>query len=174
MDRHVTVRKPSRSDEVVDEDEQLRIANQVKALFDAQAPKRLPKPNRSEPDSLTPTSTLVQDFPIPQLDNLRSLQSQVLCFSSNYYFQFFMFIFYILLPHTYYFTFSDQGGCIFSGSNCSEQEEFVETQYYNELVSIDKQHHTVLYSFSFFNTWANTFFFFVTNVNIVNSTPSVQ
>ncbi|KAM3286163.1 hypothetical protein P3S67_024962 [Capsicum chacoense] len=110
MDRHVTVRKPSRSDEVIDEDEQLRIANQVKGLFDAQAPKRLPKPNRSEPDPLTPTSTLVQDFPIPQLDNLRSLQSQ--------------------------------GGCIFSGSNCSEQEEFVETQYYNELVSIDKQHHT--------------------------------
>lgn len=78
MERHLTVTKPSRSDEVLDEDEQLRIANQVKALFDAQAPKRLAKPNRSEPDSVTPTSSL-EDFPIPELDNFRSLQSQVLC-----------------------------------------------------------------------------------------------
>ncbi|MCE3216363.1 hypothetical protein HAX54_006253 [Datura stramonium] len=109
MERHLTVTKPSRSDEVLDEDQQLRIANQVKALFEAQAPKRLAKPNRSEPDSVTPTSPL-EDFPIPELDNLRSLQSQ--------------------------------GGSIFSETNCSEQEEFVETQYYNELVSIDKQHHT--------------------------------
>ncbi|XP_015065151.1 uncharacterized protein LOC107010383 isoform X3 [Solanum pennellii] len=109
MERHLTVVKPSRSDEVLDEDEQLRIANQVKALFDAQAPKRLAKPNRSEPDSVIPNSPL-EDFPIPELDNLRSLQSQ--------------------------------GGSFFPETNCSEQDEFVETQYYNELVSIDKQHHT--------------------------------
>lgn len=109
MERHLTVIKPSRSDEVLDEDEQLRIANQVKALFDAQAPKRLAKPNRSEPDSVIPNSPL-EDFPIPELDNLRSLQSQ--------------------------------GGSFFPETNCSEQDESVETQYYNELVSIDKQHHT--------------------------------
>ncbi|XP_009630630.1 uncharacterized protein LOC107782933 isoform X2 [Nicotiana tabacum] len=110
MERHLTVTKPSRSDEVLDEHQQLQITNQVKALFDAQAPKRLAKPNRSEPDSVSPT-TLLEDFPIPELDNLRSLQTQ--------------------------------GGSIFSeNSNCSEQEEFVETRYYNELVSIDKQHHT--------------------------------
>ncbi|KAK4346629.1 hypothetical protein RND71_032968 [Anisodus tanguticus] len=109
MEQHITVAKPSRSDEVLDEDEQLRIANEVKALFEAQAPKRLPKPNRSEPDSVTPTSP-VEDFSIPELDNLRSLQYQ--------------------------------GGSIFSKTNCSDQEEFVETQYYDELVSIDKQHHT--------------------------------
>ncbi|KAL3346394.1 hypothetical protein AABB24_025041 [Solanum stoloniferum] len=109
MERHLTVTKPSRSDEVLDEDEQLRIANQVKSLFDAQAPKRLAKPNRSEPDSVTPISPS-EDFPIPELDNLRFLQSQ--------------------------------GGSIFSETNCSEQDEFVETQYYNELVSIDQQHHT--------------------------------
>ncbi|XP_059293551.1 uncharacterized protein LOC132046810 [Lycium ferocissimum] len=109
MERHVTVTKPSRSDEVLNEDEQLRIANEVKVLFEAQAPKRLPKPNRSEPDSVSPT-TPSEDIPIPELDNLRSLQSQ--------------------------------GGSVFSGNNCSEQEEFVETRYYDELVSIDKQHHT--------------------------------
>lgn len=40
----------------------------------------------------------------------------------------------------------DQGGSFFPETNCSEQDESVETQYYNELVSIDKQHHTVLYS----------------------------
>ncbi|XP_055804345.1 uncharacterized protein LOC129873301 isoform X2 [Solanum dulcamara] len=109
MERHLTVTKPSRSDEVLDEDQQLQIANQVKALFDAQAPKRLAKPNRSEPDSFIPISPL-EDFTIPELDNLRSLQSQ--------------------------------GGSLFSETNLSEQDEFVETQYYNELVSIDKQHHT--------------------------------
>ncbi|OIT27955.1 hypothetical protein A4A49_22894 [Nicotiana attenuata] len=108
--RHVTVIKPSRSDEVLDEHQQLQITNQVKALFDAQAPKRLAKPNRSEPDSVSPTIPL-QEFPIPELENLRSLQSQA--------------------------------GIIFSESNnSSEHEEFVETRYYNELVSIDKQHHT--------------------------------
>lgn len=78
MERHLTVTKPSRSDEVLDEDQQLQIVNQVKALFDAQAPKRLAKPNRSEPDTYTPISPL-EDFPIPELDNLRSLQSQVFC-----------------------------------------------------------------------------------------------
>lgn len=28
------------------------------------------------------------------------------------------------------------------------QEEYVETQYYNELHAIDKQHHTVTYQFN--------------------------
>ncbi|CAN4079726.1 unnamed protein product [Withania somnifera] len=98
MEQYLMVTKPSRSDEVLDEDEQLRIAKQ-----------RLPKPNRTERDSVNPPSPF-EDFPIPELDDLRSLQSQ--------------------------------GGSFFPEINCSEQEEFVETQYYDELVSIDKQHHT--------------------------------
>ncbi|KAJ8567306.1 hypothetical protein K7X08_019514 [Anisodus acutangulus] len=43
-----------------------------KPCSESQAPKRL---NRSESDSVTPTSPL-EDFPIPELDNLRSLRWQ--------------------------------------------------------------------------------------------------
>ncbi|KAG5535564.1 hypothetical protein RHGRI_023360 [Rhododendron griersonianum] len=85
--------KPSRSDDVLDENEQARIANQVKAQFDAIAPKRPTKPNRSESDSTAP--------PAPP---------------------------------------SDQD-VIFSGANAG-QDEFVETQYYKQLDSVDKEHHT--------------------------------
>jgi hypothetical protein len=73
-----TVTKPSRSDEVLDADEQLRIANKIRAQFETLAPKRPFKPNRSEPDSSTPTpleSTAV-DESIPELDKFRALRSQ--------------------------------------------------------------------------------------------------
>lgn len=71
------VTKPSRSDEVLDADEQLRIANQIKAKFDSAAPKRPMKPNRSEPDFPTPALSIVdQPYNIPELHKLRSLQSQ--------------------------------------------------------------------------------------------------
>ncbi|MCD9638725.1 hypothetical protein HAX54_022863 [Datura stramonium] len=78
MERHLTVTKPSRSDEVLDEISGCRLPT-----------RRFPKPEAAEISDLF-----------------------------------------------------RQGGSIFSETNCSEQEEFVETQYYNELVSIDKQHHT--------------------------------
>ncbi|KAK3221623.1 hypothetical protein Dsin_008648 [Dipteronia sinensis] len=116
-----TVTKPSRSDEILDADQQLMITNQIMSQFESIAPKRPTKPNRSEPDhqsaaannpSTDDMSTATKQN-IPQLDKLRSLlsQSQVLKYSG------------------------DQGAMV--------QEEFVETEYYNELVSIDKQHHTV-------------------------------
>ncbi|KAK4584770.1 hypothetical protein RGQ29_022462 [Quercus rubra] len=109
-----TVTKPSRSDEVLDVDQQLRIANEIKAQFESIAPKRPVKPNRSEPDSSTPTpveSTAV-DQNIPELNKFQALQSQ---------------------SHV-----------MLSAEGVTEvQEEYVETQYYNELHSIDKQHHTV-------------------------------
>lgn len=72
-----TVTKPSRSDEVLDADQQLKIADQIRAYFDSSDPKRPQKPNRSEPDVFTPNplqSTVNQD--IPELEKLRSLQSQ--------------------------------------------------------------------------------------------------
>nr|GMD58616.1 Maternal effect embryo arrest 59, putative isoform 1 [Ipomoea batatas] len=100
------VSKPSRSDEILDPDQQLQIADQVRAQFDALAPKRPAKPNRSEPDSTLPMPA--GDIAIPELDKLQSLQSQA----------------------------------VFSETDKAEQEEFVETHYYDELVSIDKQHHT--------------------------------
>lgn len=76
---HQKVAKPSRSDEVLDADQQLKISNQIRAQFDSLAPKRPTKPSRSEPDSTTdnpsaPVSTIHQN--IPEFDKLRSLQSQ--------------------------------------------------------------------------------------------------
>ncbi|KAF8012399.1 hypothetical protein BT93_I0526 [Corymbia citriodora subsp. variegata] len=109
-----TVTKPSRSDEVPDEEEQLKIANQVRAQFDSVAPKRPLKPNRSEPDSSSSTvdSSGSFDHAIPELDKLRSLQSQ-----------------------------SPEGLLSAGSGSVDVQDEFVETQYYKELESIDKQHH---------------------------------
>ncbi|KAK4840989.1 hypothetical protein QYF36_023090 [Acer negundo] len=118
----LTVTKPSRSDEILDADQQLMIANQIRSQFESMAPKRPTKPSRSEPDHQSAAdnnpstdhdmSTATTEQNIPQLDKLRSLlsQSQVLIYSG------------------------DQGAMV--------QEEFVETEYYKELVSIDKQHHT--------------------------------
>ncbi|KAM3757025.1 hypothetical protein ACB098_02G157200 [Castanea mollissima] len=108
-----TVTKPSRSDEVLDVDQQLRIANEIKAQFESIAPKRPVKPNRSEPDSSTPTPVecTAVDQNIPELNKFQALQSQS----------------HVML--------SAEG---VTGA----QEEYVETQYYNELHSIDKQHHT--------------------------------
>ncbi|XP_059458215.1 uncharacterized protein LOC132187793 [Corylus avellana] len=109
-----TVTKPSRSDEVLDADEQLRIANKIRAQFETLAPKRPVKPNRSEPDSSTPTpleSTAV-DETIPELDKFRALGSQSHVIISA------------------------------EGVTDQVQDEFVETQYYSKLQSVDKQHHT--------------------------------
>uniref|UniRef100_A0A5B6Z5G6 Uncharacterized protein n=1 Tax=Davidia involucrata TaxID=16924 RepID=A0A5B6Z5G6_DAVIN len=105
-----TVTKPSRSDEVLDADQQLRIANQVRAQFDSMTPKRPTKPNRSESDA-APTSPLFDEqTPVPEFEKFQSLQSQ--------------------------------SHAIFSDSSSMIQDEFVETQYYKRLDSIDKQHHT--------------------------------
>ncbi|XP_059624743.1 uncharacterized protein LOC132267628 [Cornus florida] len=109
--QYSTATKPSRSDEVLDADQQLRIANQVRAQFESMAPKRPNKPNRSESDSPPqPNPLLDENVCVPELDKFRSLQSQ------------------------------SHG--LFSGANSVAQDEFVETQYYKQLVSIDKQHHT--------------------------------
>ncbi|KAL0450210.1 UNVERIFIED_CONTAM: hypothetical protein Slati_1577400 [Sesamum latifolium] len=72
-----TVNKPSRSDDVLDEAQQLQIYNQVRAHLDSVAPKRPMKPNRSEPDSVSSSiSTPDEDIHVPELDKLRSLQYQ--------------------------------------------------------------------------------------------------
>ena len=74
-----TMTKPSRSDEVLDANQQLQITNQIRAQFDSMVPKRPSKPSRSESDTTTtPTSSLseIEQDNIPELDKLRSLQSQ--------------------------------------------------------------------------------------------------
>ncbi|XP_022751241.1 uncharacterized protein LOC111299958 [Durio zibethinus] len=107
------VSKPSRSDEVLDADQQQQIANQIRAQFDSLAPKRTTKPNRSEPDLATITSNLLPavDQNIPELDKLRCLQSR---------------------SHVK----------ISVGGDAVVQDEFVETKYYREMDSINKEHHT--------------------------------
>nr|DAD41384.1 TPA_asm: hypothetical protein HUJ06_015707 [Nelumbo nucifera] len=114
MDGQWVVNKPSRSDEVLDADEQLRIADQIRAHFHFMAPKRPIKPNRSETADTSATAPF-QDSDggnIPELDKFLSLRSQSLPVSV------------------------EEGGASLV------QEEFVETQYYKEFNSIDKQHHT--------------------------------
>ncbi|CAI8584725.1 unnamed protein product [Vicia faba] len=107
----LTTTKPSRSDEVLDTGEQIRITNQIKAQFDALTPKRPIKPNRSDPETQNPVnSSTLSSHNIPELEKLRSLQSNSQAFPSS------------------------QGVV-------DAEDEFVETQYYNELLSIDKQHH---------------------------------
>lgn len=109
----LTTTKPSRSDEVLDANEQIRITNQIKAQFESLTPKRPIKPNRSEPETQNPVnSSTLSSHKIPELEKLQSLQSNSQGFPSS------------------------QG--VVDG-----QDEFVETQYYKELLSIDKQHHAV-------------------------------
>ncbi|KAF7809877.1 maternal effect embryo arrest [Senna tora] len=105
--------KPSRSDEVLDAEEQEKIADQIRARFDSLAPKRPVKPSRSEPD---PDASLLHhhqsaDYNIPEHLKFQTLQSQSHAILNE------------------------------EGSEVVE-DEFVETQYYEELTSIDKQHHT--------------------------------
>lgn len=91
---HWTVTKPSRSDEVLDTDQQLQIANQVRAQFDSIAPKRPAKPNRSESESdTTPPKPVPSDADqIPELDRLRSLQSQSSVCKISFSFNTFLFV----------------------------------------------------------------------------------
>nr|KYP52434.1 hypothetical protein KK1_025739 [Cajanus cajan] len=106
----LTGTKPSRSDEVLDGEEQLRIANQIRAQFDALEPKRPTKPNRSEPDAVA-QHPAVSVIDIPELHKFQSLQST-------------------------------SHAIISSPGMVGAPDEFVETHYYKELISIDKQHHT--------------------------------
>ncbi|XP_077231096.1 maternal effect embryo arrest 59 [Tasmannia lanceolata] len=104
--------KPSRSDEVLEADQQVKMTQEVRSHFDSIAPKRPKKPNRSEgvsDDSLSDDDSIGI---IPELDKFRTLQSQ---------------------SHIIY---GKEGG----GSYV--EEDFEETQYYKELNSVDKQHYT--------------------------------
>lgn len=108
----LTTTKPSRSDEVLNTEEQIKITNQIKAQFDALTPKRPIKPNRSEPESQqNPVDSTFSSRNIPELEKLQSLQSNSQTILS-------------------------------SKGLVDAQDEFVETKYYQELFSIDKQHHT--------------------------------
>ncbi|KAL2906357.1 Meiotically up-regulated gene 60 protein [Bienertia sinuspersici] len=106
------VNKPSRSDEVVDPQHQVQITDKVKAQFESMAPKRPIKPNRSEPDAHAASLGHQPNNSQQPIPELQNLLS---------------------LNSTHHQV---------TGEEWVEQEEFVETQYYKQLESIDKQHHT--------------------------------
>lgn len=72
----LTATKPSRSDEILDGDEQVRITNQIRSQFDDLAPKRPIKPNRSEPDAVNPVDSTNSVQNIPELDKFEALRSR--------------------------------------------------------------------------------------------------
>ncbi|CAH8345192.1 unnamed protein product [Eruca vesicaria subsp. sativa] len=104
--------KPSRSDEMTDPDQQIKNTNQVRAGFDALAPKRPTKPTRSEPGPIGCFSTPEPTTDHPEADKFQTLQSQT----------------HVDILH--------------EGDPAAVQDEFLETDYYTKLTSIDKQHHT--------------------------------
>lgn len=71
----LTTTKPSRSDEILDTEEQLRISYEIKAHFDALQPDRPIKPNRSEPGSPRAVNHSLSKNDIPELHKFQSLQS---------------------------------------------------------------------------------------------------
>ncbi|KAJ7549113.1 hypothetical protein O6H91_07G040500 [Diphasiastrum complanatum] len=105
--------KPSRSDEVLTEEEQLRLTQQVQQLFEAAAPKRPQKPERSEAnpfDALGSDSHYPGDV-IPELSRLQQLKAQS-----------------VLLPV--------EGGVV-SG------DDYEENEYYKEFAPVvETEHHT--------------------------------
>ncbi len=113
--QETVVIKPSRSDEVLDPDLQLQITNKVRAQFDSIVPKRPSKPNRSDPDDFTPSDPLNFPYTVSTTCNpeLDKLQSL-----------------------------RSQGVFSCCSNSTVAEDEFSETQYYKELDSIDKQHHT--------------------------------
>ncbi|RIA04518.1 LOW QUALITY PROTEIN: hypothetical protein BRARA_K01211 [Brassica rapa] len=104
--------KPSRSDEVSDPDQQIKNSNEIRAGFDSLAPKRPTKPTRSEPAPLGSFSISDQTTDHPEADKFQNLQSQT------------------------------HGNILHEGDSSAIQEEFLETEYYTNLTSIDKKHHT--------------------------------
>ncbi|KAL9275842.1 hypothetical protein AKJ16_DCAP22028 [Drosera capensis] len=109
-----TITKPSRSDEVLDHEQQLRIADHVRSVFESAAPKRPAKPSRSESDSVAPLETKCDIASIPELEKLKNLKSR-----SEVVF------------------FPTENGSV------SGEDEYTETEYYKNLTTVlDEQHHT--------------------------------
>ncbi|KAK3004712.1 hypothetical protein RJ639_018920, partial [Escallonia herrerae] len=108
------VTKPNRSDKVLDPDHQLQIASQVRAHFDSLSPKRPIKPNRSDnSDHNSPHPNFDASIAVPLPEFDKFLSLQ-----------------------------SQSQAVIPGANNAVEPDEYVQTQYYQQLDSIDKQHHT--------------------------------
>jgi len=107
----LTVQKPSRSEEILEAQQQLQIAEQIKSHFESLAPKRHRKPLRSESSD---DYDNVEDDPCdgipPELKKYQELESR----SESLFVR-------------------ENGERL--------PEEFVETDYYKDLNAIDKVHH---------------------------------
>ncbi|KAJ4849928.1 hypothetical protein Tsubulata_017846 [Turnera subulata] len=112
----VIQKRPNRSDIHLSRDEEAKIEQETKSYFDAIAPKRHTKPQRSEystkyVDTLYTTTTNVDQNIIPEYVEFQRLEHD---------------------PEMQKLNCSAKG----------ESEEFVETEYYKDLNCVDKQHHT--------------------------------
>ncbi|KAH9310702.1 hypothetical protein KI387_025737, partial [Taxus chinensis] len=108
----IAVQKPSRSDELLDAQHQIKIAAQVKSQFEALAPKRHRKPDRSEVSEETGDhveDSCDREEIIPELKKFEELRSRPV---------------------------------FISGKGEILPEEFVETDYYQNLIAEGKIHYT--------------------------------
>eukprot|EP00253_Pinus_taeda_P027587 PITA_27587 len=112
------VQKPSRSDEVLDAQQQWQIAEQIKSHFESVAPKRRRKPNRSEGSDDHEDIEGVEDDPCddipPEFQKYQQLKSH-------------------------------SGSLIVCEKVESLPEEFVETDYYEDLNAVERLHHPLEY-----------------------------
>lgn len=141
--------KPSRSDEVIPPEEQLRTAREVQAHFDSMAPKRPQKPNRSEASTAADDSPPDAIHPIhdpPELEKLQTLRTEshvsslLSLFVPSVPRGTSMFFVIRLDPSLKSVSFFLQ--TILADGRVYSMEEFVETDYYKRLNSIDKNHFT--------------------------------
>uniref|UniRef100_A0A804Q1Y2 Uncharacterized protein n=1 Tax=Zea mays TaxID=4577 RepID=A0A804Q1Y2_MAIZE len=113
----MAMKRPARSDPHLPPEEAARVEAEVRSYFDSVAPRRPAKPPRSDPSVDTfaePAAVDAGDHDLPELRKLRDLEAK---------------------PQKLVL---DGGGGDVDGG-----EDYVETRYYDGLIGIDKQHHTV-------------------------------
>ncbi|KAL5709246.1 hypothetical protein ACHQM5_019957 [Ranunculus cassubicifolius] len=105
--------RPNRSDAHLSPEEERKVEEEAREHFEAIAPKRHSKPQRSEYSAKYSDDLAVSEdgnATIPELVKFQSLESE------------------------------DPKKLVYNGSEAVE--EYVETEYYKDLNGIDKQHHT--------------------------------
>ncbi|OEL38318.1 hypothetical protein BAE44_0000665 [Dichanthelium oligosanthes] len=105
--------RPGRSDPHLPPEAAARVEAEVRGYFDSVAPRRPAKPQRSDPSEDAGAEADAGDHDLPELRKLRDLEAK---------------------PQKLVL---DGAGDVDGG------EEYVETRYYDGLIGIDKQHHTV-------------------------------
>ncbi|XP_062181419.1 uncharacterized protein LOC133885700 [Phragmites australis] len=108
-----TTARPARSDPHLPPEEAARVEAEVRGYFDSVAPRRPAKPPRSDPsEDAVEADAADWGHDLPELRKLRDLEAK------------------------------PQELVLNGAGNVDGGEEYVETQYYDGLNCIDKQHHT--------------------------------